>query len=96
MAIRNFVPTDTDPTHYSVVVENAIKDIAAMLANDSEWNIEEEKHAPALNKAISKLMDKTLSTRAGDTLLNVKVTEIETAMMDVSAIKENKKVVSEQ
>jgi photosystem II stability/assembly factor-like uncharacterized protein len=38
-------------------------------------------------------MDETLSTRAGDTLLNVKVTEIETAMMDVSAIKENKKVV---
>lgn len=91
MAIRNFVPTDTDPTFYSVVVENAIKDIAAMLTNDSEWNIEEEKHAPALNKAISKLMDETLSTRAGDTLLNVKVTEIETAMMDVSAIKENKK-----
>lgn len=93
MAIRNFVPTDTDPTFYSVVVENAIKDIAAMLANDSEWSIEEEKHAPALNKAISKLMDETLSTRAGDTLLNVKVTEIETAMMDVSSIKENKKVV---
>ena len=93
MAIRNFVPTDTDPAYYSVVVENAIDDIAKMLTDDSEWSIEEEKHAPALKKAIDKLMDETISTRAGDTLLNVMFTEVETAMMDVSAIKENKKEV---
>jgi len=93
MAIRNFVPTETDPAHYSVVVENAIKDIAKMLTNDSEWNIEEEKHSAALNKAIDKLMDETISTRAGDTLLNVIFTEVDTAMMDVSAIKENKQEV---
>jgi len=95
MAIRNFVPTDTDPAYYSVVVENAIDDIAKMLTDDSEWSIEEEKHAPALKKAIDKLMDETISTRAGDTLLNVMFTEVETAMMDVSAIMENKKEVAQ-
>ncbi len=93
MAIRNFVPTDTDPAFYSAVVNKAIEDIAMMLTDDSQWSIEDEKHAPALNKAISKLMDMTLSTRAGDTLINVKVTPVDTAMMDVSAIKENKQEV---
>ena len=62
-----------------------------MLADDSQWNIEDEKHAPALNKAISKLMDMTLSTRAGDTLINVSITPVESAMMDISAIMQNKK-----
>jgi len=93
MAIRNFVPEDTDPAYYSVVVNKAIEDIAQMLTDDSEWSIEDEKHSPALNKAISKLMDMTLSTRAGDTLINIKVTPVDTAMMDVSAIKENKQEV---
>ena len=91
MAIRNFVPEDTDPAYYSVVVNKAIDDIALMLADDSQWNMADEKHAPALNKAISKLMDMTLSTRAGDTLINVSITPVETAMMDTSAIMQNKK-----
>ena len=95
MAIRNFVPGDTDPAYYSVVVNKAIDDIALMLADDSQWNIEDEKHAPALNKAIGKLMDMTLSTRAGDTLINVIITPIETAMMDTSAIMESKKEVAQ-
>jgi hypothetical protein len=93
MAIRNFVPEDTDPAYYSVVVNKAIEDIAQMLTDDSEWNVDDEKHSPALNKAISKLMDMTLSNRAGDTLINIKVTPVETAMMDTSAIVENKQEV---
>lgn len=95
MAIRNFVPKDTDPSHYSVVVERAIKDIAAALTDDAKWNVEDEKHAPALNKAISELMDMTLSTRAGDTLINVTITPVETAMMDTSNILRQKKHVIE-
>jgi len=94
MAIRNFVPKDTDPSHYSVVVESAIKDIAEALTDDSKWTIEDEKHAPALSKAIGQLMDMTLSTRSGDTLLNVTVTPVETAMMDTSAIVKNKQEVT--
>lgn len=91
MCIRNFVPEDTDPAIYSRVVNKAIDDIAEMLADDSKWTVEDDKFSAALDSAIKSLMDLTLSTRAGDTLLNVSITPIETAMMDTSAIMENKK-----
>ena len=64
----------------------AIKDIAAMLVDESEWTVEEDKYAGALQAAISDLMELTTSVRAGDSLLKVEAIPMSTAHMDVSKI----------
>mgnify|MGYP001164873706 CR=1 FL=1 len=85
MAIRNFVPADADPNTIGPVVEKALKDIAAIIADDS---IEDNnKHETALNAALEKILGHTMSTRSGDTLLKMQAIPLSTAHMDVSAIK---------
>tara|TARA_R110002020_G_scaffold21617_3_gene73527 strand:+ start:618 stop:1187 length:570 start_codon:yes stop_codon:yes gene_type:complete len=84
LAIRNFVPADASPAEYSVVVKKAIEDIAQMLVSDEEGD--DGRHEAALQSALSDLLDMTMSTRAGDTLLKVEVIPITHAEMDVSAI----------
>ena len=86
MSIRNFVSVDASDDEYSVVVAKAIKDIAAMLVDESEWTVEEDKYAGALQAAISDLMELTTSVRAGDSLLKVEAIPMSTAHMDVSKI----------
>ena len=86
MAIRNFVPADADPDTVGPVVEKALKDIAAMIADDSVED-DDDKHEAALNKALEKILGHTMSTRAGDTLLKMQAIPLSTAHMDVSAIK---------
>ena len=86
MSIRNFVSLDASDDEYSVVVAKAIKDIAAMLVDESEWSVEEDKYASALQSAISDLMELTTSVRAGDSLLKVEAIPMSTAHMDVSKI----------
>ena len=86
MSIRNFVLVDASSDEYSVVVAKAIKDIAAMLTDDSTWSVEDDKYADALQAAISDLMELTTSVRAGDSLLKVEAIPMSTAHMDVSKI----------
>ena len=57
-----------------------------MLVDESEWSVEEDKYASALQSAISDLMELTTSVRAGDSLLKVEVIPMSTAHMDVSKI----------
>lgn len=73
MIVKNFVPTNAPPEQYSVLVSKAIADIAAELADESKWNASTDKHAVAVNKAISDLLSHTMSRRAGDSLLKMKV-----------------------
>tara|TARA_R110002051_G_scaffold321564_4_gene409564 strand:- start:1838 stop:2410 length:573 start_codon:yes stop_codon:yes gene_type:complete len=87
IAIRNFVPTGASADEYSVVVKKAIEDIAKMLVSDEEEE-DDGRHEAALQAALSDLLDMTMSTRAGDTLLKVETIPISHAHMDVSAIKE--------
>jgi len=84
MAIRNFVPTDADADVMSPVVKKALKDIAAIITDDT---VEDDtKHEAALNEALEKILGHTMSTRAGDTLLKMQAIPLSTAHMDVSAI----------
>jgi hypothetical protein len=85
MAIRNFVPTDADPDEMSPVVKKALKDIAAIIADDSIED--DDKHEAALDAALEKILGHTMSTRSGDTLLKMQAIPLSTAHMDVSAIK---------
>lgn len=85
MAIRNFVPADANPDEMSPVVKKALKDIAAIIADD---NIEDnDKHEAALDAALEEILGHTMSTRAGDTLLKMQAIPLTTAHMDVSAIR---------
>ena len=84
LAIRNFVPADASPTEYSVVVKKAIDDIAKLLVTDEEED--DGRHEAALQAALSDLLDMTVSTRAGDTLLKVDVIPITHTHMDVSEL----------
>ena len=86
LAIRNFVPANACPSEYSVVVRKAIEDIAKILITDEEED--DGRHEAALQAALSDLLDMTISTRAGDTLLKVETIPITHAVMDISAIKE--------
>lgn len=82
MMVRNFVPVDANPEVYSTMVAKFIDDTAKEIANESKWSPDDTKHADAVNKAISDLLEHTVSTRAGDTLLNVKATPM-TAMIEL-------------
>tara|TARA_B110001452_G_scaffold262705_1_gene263088 strand:- start:411 stop:995 length:585 start_codon:yes stop_codon:yes gene_type:complete len=82
MMVRNFVPVDASPEVYSTMVAKFIDDTAKEIANESKWSPDDTKHADAVNKAISDLLEHTVSTRAGDTLLNVKATPM-TAMIEL-------------
>tara|TARA_R100000278_G_scaffold59871_1_gene48984 strand:+ start:650 stop:1234 length:585 start_codon:yes stop_codon:yes gene_type:complete len=84
MSIRNFVPEDADPETIGPVVEKALKDIAAFIADDTVED--DDKHEAALNEALEKILGHTMSTRAGDTLLKMQAIPLSTAHMDVSAI----------
>lgn len=84
MSIRNFVPKDANEDEISPVVDKALKDIAAFIADDT---IEDDpKYEEALNKAVAKIVGLTESERAGDTLLKMQAIPLSTAYMDVSAI----------
>ena len=85
MAIRNFVPEDADPNTIGPVVEKALKDIAAFIADESIED--DDKHEAALNSALEKILGHTMTTRAGDTLLKMQAIPLSTAYMDVNAIK---------
>jgi len=68
----------------SPVVKKALKDIAAIITDDT---VEDDtKHEAALNEALEKILGHTMSTRAGDTLLKMQAIPLSTAHMDVSAI----------
>lgn len=84
MAIRNFVPADADPDTIGPVVERALKDIAAIIADDSIED--DDKHEAALNAALEEILGHTMSTRSGDTLLKMQAIPLSSAPMDVSAI----------
>jgi hypothetical protein len=85
MAIRNFVPTDADPDEMSPVVKKALKDIAAIIADDSIED--DDKHEAALDAALEEILGHTMSTRSGDTLLKMQAIPLSSAPMDVSAVK---------
>ena len=76
------MPVDASPEVYSTMVAKFIDDTAKEIANESKWSPDDTKHADAVNKAISDLLEHTVSTRAGDTLLNVKATPM-TAMIEL-------------
>ena len=69
----------------SPVVKKALKDIAAIIADDSTED--DDKHEAALNAALEEILGHTMSTRSGDTLLKMQAIPLSTAHMDVSAIK---------
>jgi len=73
MMVRNFVPKDASPEVYSTMVAKFIEDTAKEITNESKWSPDDAKYADAVNKAISDLLEHTVSTRAGDTLLNVRI-----------------------
>ena len=79
-----FVPEDADPETVGPVVEKALKDIAAFIADDTVED--DDKHEAALSEALEKILGHTMSTRAGDTLLKMQAIPLSTAHMDVSAI----------
>tara|TARA_R100000908_G_scaffold1692_1_gene1273 strand:- start:1487 stop:2059 length:573 start_codon:yes stop_codon:yes gene_type:complete len=88
MMVRNFVPKDASPEVYSTMVAKFIEDTAAEIANESKWSTDDTKYADAVNKAISDLLEHTVSTRAGDTLLNVKAVPMNAMVELTSPMKE--------
>ena len=88
MMVRNFVPKDASPEVYSTMVAKFIEDTAKEITNESKWSPDDAKYADAVNKAISDLLEHTVSTRAGDTLLNVKAVPMNALVELTSPIKE--------
>jgi len=88
MAVRNFVPTDAEPEEYSRIVRAAISDIAAELADESKWSVEDDKYGQAITAAINDVLDLTWSVRKGDTLLKMEAYPLDMAVMDTEQVKE--------
>ena len=88
MMVRNFVPKDASPEVYSTMVAKFIEDTAKEITNESKWSPDDAKYADAVNNAISDLLEHTVSTRAGDTLLNVKAVPMNAMVELTSPIKE--------
>jgi hypothetical protein len=86
MAIRNFVPKDSDAATVGPVVQKAVDDIAAIILDESEWDTTTADHAPALNAALNQILGTTERKRAGDTLLKVEAIPMSTAVMDIDAL----------
>tara|TARA_A100001515_G_scaffold17225_1_gene12413 strand:- start:2216 stop:2794 length:579 start_codon:yes stop_codon:yes gene_type:complete len=88
MAVRNFVPADTDPEQYSIIVQRAIEDIAAELADESVWSAEDDKFGQAIVAAVNDVLDLTWRVRKGDTLLKMEAYPLDVAVMDTEQVKE--------
>jgi len=88
MAVRNFVPKDADPEQYSIIVQRAIEDIAAELADESVWSIEDDKFGNAIGAAVTAMLDLTWKVRKGDTLLRMEAYPLDVAIMDAEQVKE--------
>lgn len=86
MAIRNFVPKNSSEEEYSRVVEKAVEDIAAELADDSRWSIEDDKFSAAITAAISDILGHTWTERVGDSPTKLEAIPTPMAVMDVSAL----------
>ncbi len=78
LVIRNFVPKDAPAEQYSVMVQNAIEEVAKSIADDEQWDDNVEDYGPAVSKAISDLLEHTTTRRAGDSLLNMRVVGVTT------------------
>jgi len=78
LVIRNFVPKDAPAEQYSIMVQNAIEEVAYSLADDDQWDDKVEDYGPAVSKAISDLLEHTTTRRAGDSLLNMRVIGVTT------------------
>ena len=76
LVIRNFVPKDAPDEQYSVMVQNAIDEVAKSLADDEQWDDNVEDYGPAVSKAISDLLEHTTTRRAGDSLLNMRAISV--------------------
>jgi len=106
MLVRMMVPKDAPDDEVGPLVEAAINRIAEAMEEAREqtintdkelathWKERYAKHKPAVEAAISRLKDMTLSTRAGDTLVQVEGIPIEMALMDASVLLEQHEEVT--
>ena len=87
MTVRSFVPKDAPADQISVVTRKAIDDIAAEIADDSKWSIEDDKYGNAVTSAISEILGNTWSERAGDTVTCLEAVPVPMAVMNTEMMK---------
>jgi|TARA_R110000803_G_scaffold103264_7_gene171376 histone H3/H4 len=88
MAIRSFVPKDAPSEQYSVVVQKAIEDIAAEIADDSKWEASDDKYGSAVTAAVTDILGHTWTDRAGDSITCIEAIPAPFVVMDIEAVKE--------
>lgn len=93
IAIRNFVPKDAPDDEYSIVVKNAIEDIAREMADESKWSSSDEKYATAITAAMGDILGETWMTRAGDTCTSFAIEGVATTEFDFSKLPRQKEEV---